>query len=104
MSVNSLSQLEAIEAIHIMVRNINFAKVNEHLSMTEILGLKTKIIIWPNCPVFSPYAVTHNGYSQVRYQGKKYLVHRIAYRSYVDIPIPDEMDISHTVYLGDNTS
>jgi hypothetical protein len=39
----------------------------------------------------------------VRFEGTKYLTHRITYQSYYHDILPN-MDISHTLYLGINTS
>jgi len=100
MSVSSLSDADLASAIRQIVAAPGFAPANPHLSVAQRQAIASGQ--WPNEPVFTPYAVTHHGYSQIRYRNIKYLTHRITYQSlHHNI---DTRDVSHTMYLGKNTS
>lgn len=44
--------------------------------------------------------LTTNSYTQVRYKGSKYLIHRLTYRWLVERQLETGKEISHTMYLG----
>lgn len=122
MSVEILP-LEVLQlALSRLVRSSRFLEKNGHLSSDELTGLLSSLIIWPKSPVFSPYATTHDGYSQglsscypdarllplsntreVRIAGIKYLTHRVTYQAF-HCDLQPELDISHTVYIGSRTN
>jgi hypothetical protein len=102
-NVNNLSENAARAAAKQIVNNQGFAGANPHLTAAQIDAIQGGLD-WPNdVPVFSPFAITHNGYSQVRYNGQKYLCHRVTYRE-CHGRIEANHDISHTVYVGSLTS
>lgn len=99
-----------------LVHRISFA---QHLSLAQSRAILEGH--WPAVPVFSPFAETHDGYSQgisqppsdfsvsilmhiiVRYQGTKYLVHRISFAQHHGEIDPD-LEVSHIFYIGVKTS
>lgn len=119
MAVHSLSPAARSAAIKQVVDSAGFGPANPHLSAAATIAITNGQ--WPNEPVFTPYAITHHGYSQskflklalfetsidntqvVRYNGTKYLLHRITYQSYYH-DISPVLDISHILYLGINTA
>jgi len=121
--VSLLTQVQRRAAVAQIVDSANFAGSNPHLSAATIAAIKQGT--WPDEPVFSPYAETHDGYSQskciiiwrtqtddtsniqltmptVRFEGTKYLCHRITFASRSQLQ--DNQDVSHVMYLGWKTS
>lgn len=118
MSIASLSAADLEDAIHRLVKHKNFDLRNQHLSRDQRSRLLASPPDWPHRPVFSPYAMTHHGYSQstvllvhsanldhcidcaaVGIQKTKHLVHRLIYQAYYG-DLKDSLDVSHTLYLG----
>jgi hypothetical protein len=65
-NVDQLNDADAMLAVRQILNNPNFNAANPHLDDNELAWLRDDLI-WPeNTPVFSPYAITHNGYSQSR--------------------------------------
>jgi hypothetical protein len=64
MSVANLSAADLALAVDQIVRSPAFAGRNLHLSAAELAALRQNPPLWPIVPVFSPYAITHDGYSQ----------------------------------------
>jgi len=61
---NTLSANQLTEAVKQILNSRGFDNANPHLTSAEINRLR-RDLEWPSLkPVFSPYAVTHNGYSQ----------------------------------------
>jgi hypothetical protein len=103
MSVLRLSPAEILEAVYQIFTNPTFRTANTHLTEAELVGIFSLPPQWPASPVFSPFATTHDGYSQIRYKGTKYLTHRLTYQQHwADLDLA--LDISHTLYLGDRTT
>jgi len=103
MSILRLSSTEVLEAVHQIFISRGFHIANAHLTEAELEQIYSLPPQWPASPVYSPFATTHDGYSQVRYKGTKYLTHRLTYQQYWGDLNPT-MDISHTLYLGDRTA
>ncbi|KAK4908286.1 hypothetical protein LTR66_017577 [Elasticomyces elasticus] len=101
MSVNSLVPDELRAAVAQIVNSSRFVAANPHLTKGEVASIQ-RDLDWPALkPVFSPFAQTHDGYSQVRFKGVKYLCHRLTFAEYNDgTPIGVGEDISHTCYVG----
>lgn len=99
--VNALTLLEIFGAMQQCFVSGEFLQKNRHLSQQELQGLRSDPIQWPLKPVFSPYATTHDHYSQIRVGHAKYLMHRVALRSFLQRPIVKEC--SHTLHLGNVT-
>lgn len=64
MSVSALPTNALTQAVHQLICAPDFIANNAHLSPAERLALHRVPPVWPACPVFSPYASTHDGYSQ----------------------------------------
>jgi hypothetical protein len=96
---NKLTQAEKREALTLILGNPKFDTVNPHLTHQEKHHLRDRHI-WPLKPVFSPYATTHDHYSQVRYKGRKYLCHRLAYSEFHG---QARHDTSHILHLDCHT-
>ncbi|KAJ5820552.1 hypothetical protein N7474_006143 [Penicillium riverlandense] len=75
MAVHLLATTRLTEAVRQLILSQHFPRHNQHLTEQEYGGLLAVPPIWPASPVFSPYAVTHGGYSQVRIDGIKYVDH-----------------------------
>ncbi|KAK9326692.1 hypothetical protein V1520DRAFT_350767 [Lipomyces starkeyi] len=103
MSVHSLDIGDIIDSIHRLVKSDAFIKANSHLTSSDICNLLQSPPVWPHSPVFSPFATTHHGYSQIKIRGVKYLLHRVAY-ALIDQNFDPTRDVSHTLYLGDYTT
>jgi hypothetical protein len=65
MSVQSLSAGAVASAVRQIVNAPNFRSANSHLSAAEVDAIVTRQ--WPLKPVFTPYAITHHGYSQSQF-------------------------------------
>lgn len=103
-NVSSLNQAQCLAAVAQLARSPNFVKENPHLAPAEVSNLRLPEPDWPqNKPVFSPYKPTKSGYSQIRYGGTKYLLHRVAFKSYYG-DFDDRLDISHTLFVGPRSS
>lgn len=96
--VNTLSLAQCHQALLQLFASPRFREFNPHLSLPELRDLRQLPIVWPEKPVFSPYDTTHDHYSQVRFAGVKYLVHRISLRLLLERPLVDEC--SHILHLG----
>lgn len=104
MSVSNLSVADCIVACHQAFNSKNFKELNPHLTVAQTQQLKSTPIFWPTVPVLSPYAATKvDGYSQIRFEGVKYFIHRVAFKAHHGID-PPASDVSHRVYLGDLTT
>jgi len=83
-----------------MFAHSNFTSFNLHLSRTEMHELANNYIFPQLKPVFSPYAATKNkaAYTQVRINGTKHYVHRVALHCFQGPP-PNESstEASHRV-------
>jgi hypothetical protein len=66
MSVQALSAEQARVIQAQIFCNSNFRTANSHLTPAELTALLTRTV-WPDKPVFSPYARTHHGYSQGKF-------------------------------------
>lgn len=64
MSVDSLGPQDIEDAIHRLAAHKNFERANPHLTLAHRMGILASPPVWPRCPVFSPYAATHHGYTQ----------------------------------------
>jgi len=62
MSVNNLSAPVLRASLGQIVDAPGFVAANPHLSAQQRAGIRQNN--WPACPVFTPYAITHHGYSQ----------------------------------------
>jgi hypothetical protein len=62
MSVGNLSPAQLRAAMQQLVSSPGFGLANHHLSAAEISAIPNGT--WPQRPVFTPYAITHHGYSQ----------------------------------------
>lgn len=104
MSVSQLTLPQCVQAVHQCIQSRDFRLHNPHLSPAELQALASNPPVWPGTkPVFSPYATTHDGYSQIRFQGTKFLMHTVAFKAFYQID-PQFSDVSHTLYLGAKTS
>lgn len=65
MSVQLLSPADLTGALRQLISNTNFIFINPHLTPQEINNIPSGR--WPATPVFSPYATTHDGYSQSKF-------------------------------------
>jgi hypothetical protein len=65
MSVNTLGPAALAAALRQIVNAPGFAAANPHLSAATAAAIT--LGQWPNTPVFTPYAITHHGYSQSKY-------------------------------------
>ena len=64
MSVNQLSEQQKLAAVKQLVNSATFKAANPHLSSDQLKRLQDSLD-WPSQkPVYSPYAKTHDGYSQ----------------------------------------
>jgi len=82
-----------------------FRLANPHLTDEEVADLR-RYLRWPRKPVFTPYAETKSGYSQVRAKelgGIKILTHRVTYWQHFARD-PAGLDVSHILYIGPKTS
>jgi len=66
MSVHTLSAPVLRASLGQIVDAPGFAAANPHLSAQQTAGIRHNN--WPACPVFTPYAITHHGYSQSKIQ------------------------------------
>jgi len=64
--LNSLAPSALTTAVKQILDNDNFWKVNAHVEVSARRQVTQRILQgnWPDFPVFSPYAKTHDGYSQ----------------------------------------
>jgi hypothetical protein len=62
MSVSRLSAADLSAAVRQLTAAPGFGPANPHLSAAEVAAIATGV--WPAGPVFTPYAITHHGYSQ----------------------------------------
>lgn len=99
--VNNLNFGDCRAAVQQVFNSANFVRYNPHLSPAERFALTQDPVRWPLKPVFSPFATTHHGYSQVRFSGTKYLVHRLSLRLFHGRDVGS--DVSHTLHLGPET-
>ena len=102
-NVNDLTILECNSALRQAFTSPNFRRNNPHLLAAEFAGLLSTPIVWPLKPVFSPYASTHDFYTQIRYSGTKYLLHRLSLRAHLARPLAADLDCSHIMHLCDIT-
>ena len=100
-NVNNLSLRECHLALQQCFSGTQFRQNNPHLNHHEIRSLQSDPISWPVKPVFSPYAQTHDGYSQIRFNSIKYLIHKVAHRAFIQQEL--HLDSSHCLHLGVHT-
>lgn len=65
--LNNLTQAELNEAVSQIFRSPKFWTVNSHVPAAQRDQLRYNAVtrrIWPDFPLFSPYAQTHDAYSQ----------------------------------------
>lgn len=62
MSVSGLSAQQLSAAVAQLVSSPGFGPANPHLTAAEVAAIAAGA--WPDGPVFTPYAITHHGYSQ----------------------------------------
>ncbi len=62
MAVETLARAELEAALRQITSSAGFRPANQHLSGQQIAAIA--LGQWPNVPVFTPYAITHHGYSQ----------------------------------------
>lgn len=65
--LNSFTLLQLTEAVSQILSSANFWVVNSHVPIADRAQVRTDILRsreWPTYPLFSPYAKTHDGYSQ----------------------------------------
>ena len=79
-SCNKVTLHECWAAIQQTVSSPGFDAKGPHLASVEERGLRRKPVEWPEKPVFSPYATTHDHCSQTNLSGLGYLMHRISVR------------------------
>jgi hypothetical protein len=98
--VNDLSDEEAVAAVHQLVQNRKFGELNKHLAPSEREGLLHNPPIWPElAPVYSPYVRSSGDYSQIRFNTKKYSVHRLTARCLLG-KVPKRQDVSHVLVMN----
>ena len=77
--LDCLTRAETRAALVQTIRSPNFAEYNVHLTHEEMRGVRALPPRFPmDKPVFAPYALTGNGYCQVKVNGRKFYVHRVA--------------------------
>ena len=65
--LNGFTRVELTEAVAQILNSDKFWTVNSHILVPQRAAIKDNILrtgTWPAVPVFSPYAKTHDGYSQ----------------------------------------
>jgi hypothetical protein len=67
--LNMLSRAQLNQAVQQIIDSRHFWARNSHIQITERARVRAEIIQgqWPDFPVFSPYAATHDGYSQSKF-------------------------------------
>ncbi|KFY78003.1 hypothetical protein V498_09204 [Pseudogymnoascus sp. VKM F-4517 (FW-2822)] len=101
-SSQAATEQRLTEAVTQVVRNPEFWDKNEHI-LVEMRSQTEKDIIngkWGSAPIFSPYATTHHGCSQVRFQNVKMLVHRVTFRHMYGTQLNPRLELSHTMNCG----
>ncbi|KFY49599.1 hypothetical protein V496_09891 [Pseudogymnoascus sp. VKM F-4515 (FW-2607)] len=101
-SSQAATEQRLTEAVTQVVRNPEFWDKNEHI-LVEMRSQTEKDIIngkWGSAPIFSPYATTHHGCSQVRSQNVKMLVHRVTFRHMYGTQLNPRLELSHTMNCG----
>lgn len=120
MSVLELSPEQLILGLVQLTTSPKFFGNNSHLTPEELAGMLLDPPLWPTKPVFTPYALTHHGYSQskslptiasqyltksiVKIEGTKYLTHRVTFVAHYGPEAMVGEDISHTLHIGLKTS
>jgi len=130
--LNAFTLPEITEAVRQIFNNSRFWAANDHIPFRARAQLTNRILQnqdWPeDIPIFSPYAPTHDGYSQskfqlstpfllitcpdnhglimkaVRFRNTKFLIHRVTYRHMTGRRLPDDLEISHVRNCGLRTS
>lgn len=64
MAAERLSNAELKGAIRQIINSAAFVANNSHLTSAELSRLRADPPQWPLPPVFTPFALTHHGYSQ----------------------------------------
>ncbi len=64
--LNSMSRAQLTQAVRQVLDSKNFWDRNHHVPVNQRQAVRGNILNgnWPNYPIFSPYAATHDGYSQ----------------------------------------
>ncbi|OBT54998.1 hypothetical protein VE04_05334 [Pseudogymnoascus sp. 24MN13] len=104
--LNNLTQQQLTEAVQQIVDSPKFWVNNGHIPVEIRRQIKEDILKgkWGPAPIFSPYAATHDGYSQVRYQNVKMLVHRVTFRHMYGTQLNPALEISHIVNCGSRST
>jgi hypothetical protein len=120
--LNNFSLQQLSQAVGQIVSADKFWLANSHVPVAERARVRQNVIEhrqWPDYPLFSPYAKTHDGYSQskftiffgnpmltftVRFLGTKFLVHRVTFRHKHGRQLDDALELSHIVNCGLRTS
>lgn len=101
--LDGMTHKEALMALAQTIRSVNFGAYNTHLTVEEMRDLQALPPRFPaDKPVFAPYALSSNGYCQVKADKKRY-VHRIACAWKNGEPPTPQHEASHvltTTYPG----
>lgn len=64
--LNGLTRPQLTSAVQQIIDSPKFWEKNSHVEVMNRLRIRSEILEgrWPDYPVFSPYAATHDGYSQ----------------------------------------
>lgn len=64
--LNNLTRVQLTKAVRQIVDSVKFWDKNSHVPYQHQAHLRSEILVgrWPDFPLFSPYAITHDGYSQ----------------------------------------
>ena len=68
--LNSLTRNQLTEAVRQIINHAKFSECNGHVPVADRPTLRARILSgnWPDYPIFSPYAKTHDGYSQSKHR------------------------------------
>jgi hypothetical protein len=64
--LNNLTSQQVTEAVQQIIDSRKFWEKNSHVAVNDRHRIRSEILAgrWPSFPMFSPYAATHDGYSQ----------------------------------------
>jgi hypothetical protein len=94
-----MNQEHAHQALKQAAASTNFRDRNPHLTELEVRTIIADGVFPIGKPVFSPYRPAKQGsnYSQVRYEGVKYYLHRVAAIARYGMPPDGAMEASHRI-------
>lgn len=118
--LNNFTFQQLSQAVSQIFDSDRFWTVNSHVPVADRARVRQNVVqnrLWPTYPLFSPYAATHDGYSQgmftiisrkltanspqkVRYKGTKFLVHRVTFRHKYGRQLDESLELSHIVNCG----